>query len=182
MNFGYKLVCLYNKFSKFFKTYLGKDSGYNFINDIIEEGKYSRYVKKRYFNQELVMAKENNNDFMNSIKCCNCDNDYVDADVKVRDYCHITGKYRGSAHKDYNINLQLNHKIPIVFQQLENYDSHLIIQTLGKFNFEISVITNGLEELMSFTINNRLSFIDRFQFLNSSLDGLVKSLNKSGFK
>ena len=182
MNFGYKLVCLYNKFSKFFKTYLGKDSGYNFINDIIEEGKYSRYVEKRYFNQELVMAKENNNDFMNSIKCCNCDNDYVDADVKVRDYCHITGKYRSSAHKDYNINLQLNHKIPIVFQKLENYDSHLIIQTLGKFNFEISVITNGLEKLMSFTINNRLSFIDRFQFLNSSLDGLVKSLNKSGFK
>ena len=27
---------------------------------------------------------------------------------------------------------------------------------------------------MSFTINNKLSFIDSFQFLNSSLDSLVK--------
>ena len=31
---------------------------------------------------------------------------------------------------------------------------------------------------MSFTINNRSSFIDSFQFLSSSLDRLVKNVNK----
>ena len=35
---------------------------------------------------------------------------------------------------------------------------------------------------MSFTINNKLSFIDSFQFLSSSLDTLVKSLSKDDFK
>ena len=35
---------------------------------------------------------------------------------------------------------------------------------------------------MSFSINNKLSFIDRFQFLSSSLDSLVKNFNKDGFK
>ena len=35
---------------------------------------------------------------------------------------------------------------------------------------------------MSFTINNKLSFIDSFQFLSSSLDRLVKNLNKDDFK
>ena len=35
---------------------------------------------------------------------------------------------------------------------------------------------------MSFTINNKLGFIDSFQFLSSSLDSLVKNLNKDGFK
>ena len=35
---------------------------------------------------------------------------------------------------------------------------------------------------MSFTINNTLSFIDSFQFLSSSLDRLVKNLNKNYFK
>ena len=35
---------------------------------------------------------------------------------------------------------------------------------------------------MSFTINNTLSFIDSFQFLSSSLDRLVKNLNKNHFK
>ena len=31
---------------------------------------------------------------------------------------------------------------------------------------------------MSFTINNKLSFIESFQFLSSSLDSLVKNLSK----
>ena len=35
---------------------------------------------------------------------------------------------------------------------------------------------------MSFSINNKLSFIYSFQFLSSSLDGSVKNLNKDDFK
>ena len=35
---------------------------------------------------------------------------------------------------------------------------------------------------MSFNIINKFSFIDRFQFLSSSLDSLVKNLNKDYFK
>ena len=35
---------------------------------------------------------------------------------------------------------------------------------------------------MSFTVNNKLSFIGSFQFLSSSLDNFVKNLNKYGFK
>ena len=35
---------------------------------------------------------------------------------------------------------------------------------------------------MSFTINNELSFIARFQFLSSSLDSLVKNLSEDEFK
>ena len=35
---------------------------------------------------------------------------------------------------------------------------------------------------MSFTINNKLNFIDSFQFLNSSLDNFFKKINKDDFK
>ena len=35
---------------------------------------------------------------------------------------------------------------------------------------------------MSFIINNMLSFIDSFQFLSSSLDSLIKNLNRDDFK
>ena len=52
--------------------------------------------------------------------------------IKVGDHCHITRKYRGSAHRDYNINVKLNHKIPVVFYNLENYGSHLIMQNYSK--------------------------------------------------
>ena len=56
------------------------------------------------------------------------------------------------------------------------------MQELGKFNLKINVIPNGLEKYISFTINNKLSFIASFQFLRSSLDSLVKNLNKDDFK
>ena len=56
------------------------------------------------------MAKEDNEVFKNFTKYWICDNDYIDTDIKVRDHCHITGKYRGSAYSDCNIYLKLNHK------------------------------------------------------------------------
>ena len=140
---------------------------------MIKESKYCSDVMKKHFNKELVMTKKDNEDFENSTKCWICDNDYIDNDVKVRDHCHITGKYRGSAHRDCNINVKLNHKIPVVFHNLKNYDSHLIMQELGKFSLKINVILNGLEKYKSFSIN--LSFIVSFQFLTSSLDSLVKN-------
>ena len=52
------------------------------------------------FNKELVMTKEDNEDFENSTKCLICYNDYVHGDVKGGDHCHITGKCRGSALRD----------------------------------------------------------------------------------
>ena len=46
-NYGYKLVCIDDNFSKIFKTYLGEDAVYNFVNSMIEESKYySEAIKK----------------------------------------------------------------------------------------------------------------------------------------
>ena len=52
------------------------------------------------------MTSEDNENFKNYSKCWICDNDYVDNNVKVRGHYHITGKYRGSAHRDCNVNLK----------------------------------------------------------------------------
>ena len=51
----------------------------------------------------------------------------------------ITGKNEGSAHIDCNIIFELNHTIPIVFHNLKNDDSHLIMQDLDKTS-KINVI------------------------------------------
>ena len=106
----------------------------------------------KYFNKELVMTKEDNESFNDTTKCWIRDNNYVNNNIKVSDHCRISGKYGGSAHRDCNINLELNRKTPVVFHNLKNYDSHLIMQVLGKFNLKISVIPNGLKKYMSFTI------------------------------
>ena len=42
----------------------------------------------------------------------------------------------GSAHRDRNINLRLNHKLLVVFLNLKAFDLHLNIQKLDKFNLK----------------------------------------------
>ena len=50
-SYGYKLVCVKGKFSQPFKTYLGKDALYNFINSKIAKSKYCSDVMKKHFNK-----------------------------------------------------------------------------------------------------------------------------------
>ena len=111
---------------------------------------------------------------MNSTRCCICDNEYIYSDIKVKDYFRITEIYRGSTHRDCIINVKLIHKIHVVFHNLKNYDSHLIMQEMGKFNLKVNVIPSGLETYMIFSINEKLTFINSFRFLGSSLENLDK--------
>ena len=73
-------------------------------------------------------------------------------------------------------------KVSVIFHNLRGYDSHLIIREIGKFNVKVNVILNGLEKYMAFKINNNLVFIDSMQFMNSSLDVLVRNLFHNDFK
>ena len=56
------------------------------------------------------------------------------------------------------------------------------MQEIGKFDIKVNVIPNGLEKYIAFTINRNLVFIDSMQFVNSSLDSLVKNLSDNDFK
>ena len=47
---------------------------------------------------------------------------------------------------------------------------------------EISAIPNGLEKYMAFFLGKNLVFIDSMQFMNFSLDKLVKNLVDEDFK
>ena len=57
---GYKLVCVDNKFSKSFKSYLGEDAVCNFNNNMIEESNCCTDIMKKNLNKELVMTKKYN--------------------------------------------------------------------------------------------------------------------------
>ena len=70
---------------------------------------------KKHFNKKLVMTKKDVEDVTKSTKCWIRDNVYVNGDVEVSDHCHITKKYRRSAHRNCNINVKLTRKIPAVF-------------------------------------------------------------------
>ena len=64
------------------------------------------------------MSAENEERFQLSNICWTCNNFFDLGDNKVRDKCHITGKYRGSAH------WSLTKKVPVIFHNLRHYDSH----------------------------------------------------------
>ena len=98
---------------------------------------------------------------------------------KVRDHCHVTGKFREVAHWQP---FQLTKKIPVIFHNLKGYDSHLIFSELHKFDVKISLIPNGLEKHMAFFLGKNLVFIESMQFMNSSLDKLVNNLSDEDFK
>ena len=98
-----------------------------------------RSDKKKHFNKNLVMSERDKPVFQSSHKCWICDKLFDVRDNKVRDHCHVTGKYRGSAHWSCNINLRLTKKTPVIFHNLNGYDSHLIIQEMAKFDVGVGV-------------------------------------------
>ena len=100
---------------------------------------------KNHFNKNLVMTAEENEEFEKSDICCICGK-LIEFNDKVRDHCHITGKYRGSSHWSSNINIKISKKLPVIFHNLRGYDSHFIFKELSKFDCKISVISNGLEK------------------------------------
>ena len=136
---------------------------------------------KKYFNKNLIMIEEEEQ-FRSSNICWICEKLIDDDDEKVRDHCHVTSKFRGAAHWSCNINLPLTKKVPVIFHNLRGYDSHLIFCELKNFDVKIDVIPNRLQKYMAFLLNKNLVFIYSMQFINSSLEKLIKHFSDIDFK
>ena len=112
------------------------------------------------------MSEKDKQIFQSGKKCWICDKFFNVGDNNV--YCHITGKYGGSAHWSCNISFSLTKKVHVMFHNLRGYDdSHLVMREIGKFDLKVNVMPNRLEKCMAFTISNDLVFIDSMQFMKS---------------
>ncbi|CAJ0838645.1 13078_t:CDS:2, partial [Entrophospora sp. SA101] len=99
---------------------------------------------------------------------------------KVWDHNHITGKYRGSAHNDCNLQLRIQPwktPIPIVFHNFRGYDSHLVCESVGRSvnAHQITVIAETFERYKMMKVG-QMKYIDSMQFMNSSLAKLADNL------
>ena len=127
------------------------------------------------------MPTEDENNFQNLQNCWIC-NEKIIKD-KVRDHCHITGKFRGATHKECNSKLRIPRKLPIIFHNLEGYDGHLIFRKLNNFkDIDIQVIPKTDEKYMSIIVNRNIIFLDSLKFLKASLDTLEENLEDTDFK
>ena len=181
-SFANKVVCIDDRFTKSIVVYKGEHAAYEFIKLILQEHKYCRKIMNKHFNKNLIMTKKEENSFLESNNCWICKKLIDNDDEKIRDHCHVTGKLRGAAHWDCNINFQLTKKIPVILYNLKGYDSHLIFSELNKSDVKINVIPDGLEKYMAFFLGKNLVFIDSMQFMNLSLDKLVENLSDEDFK
>ena len=163
--------------NEYHKSPLGYDNVDWFVDEIIKLGnKMAFYFKNT--NKDIIMTQEDEDDYRNDNICRFCEKEILSD--KVRDHCHLTGKYRGPAHNTCNINVtqKQSNFIPFIFHNFSNYDCHMFFKKLvdkkkDKVDFEI--IPKANEEYISVTYGC-LRFIDSYRFLSSGLDKLVSNL------
>ncbi|XP_028416044.1 uncharacterized protein LOC114539626 [Dendronephthya gigantea] len=174
--FSYIVVSDHAKYSEPPVVYRGEDAVDEFLKCLEEEQKYIQ--EKLDWVEPMRIEREEEQAFQDAVHCHICG--YELGSDRVRDHCHVSGKYRGAAHNDCNLNYSFTGRIPVILHNLRGYDSHLIMQGLGKLKEKkINCIPNNTEKYISFSIDN-LDYIDSLQFMNASLEKLVSNLAKDG--
>ena len=81
--------------------------------------------------KDIIMKQEDEEDYENNNICRFCEKN-IESD-KVRNHCHLTGKYRGPAHNVCNINVRQadSNFIPFAFHKFSNYDCHMFFQKVS---------------------------------------------------
>ena len=108
--------------------------GYNAVENLFDNLKMLEIELNKYFRMEkpIRMTEEDTENFMSATHCIFCNEELLGS--KVRDHCHMTGKYRGAAHNTCNVNYNNRAtQIPVFCHNLKGYDSHFIISEAHKY-------------------------------------------------
>ena len=191
---GYSIFtsCSFDESKNKLNYYRGKDCMKQFCKDLREHVmKIIDYEKK-----EIVPLTTKEEICYNKQKICYiCKKEFNKSDKrrhKVRDHCHYTGKYRGSAHKICNLRCKVPKEILVVFHNGSTYDYHFIIKELVKeFDGNFDCLGENTERYITFSvplkkkienkdieINYKIKFIDSCRFMSSSLSKLVDNLSE----
>ena len=145
--------------------------------------------------QSMIIDPREQRAFDKAAACQKCKVEFslLGKRYKVRDHCHITGKYRGPLCNVCNSRLRLKRRtLPVIFHNFKGYDSHLICkQAIGEMpGWHLSVIPLTHEKYMSLRVSVEVGttptgkkryfqivFLDSFQFLSSSLASLTSTMD-----
>ena len=188
VSFCYYIKCFDdNVFSQKPRTYTGLDAMQKFVEWLEEDIKIIANIPAK----KMIYGGKEKEQYEKETKCWICKGELNND--KVRDHCHFTGRYRGAAHNECNLNYRKPNFTPVVFHILSGYDSHLFIKNLGFTAGNIDCIPNNEERYISFTKNievgsymnfegetkpkyHKIRFIDSWKFMAESLDKLVNNL------
>ena len=160
----------------FVKEFNDDDVAQIFI-DTLEKNIKDIY-KKIKFPKRMIMTMHDKTAYDNFTLFDIC-NEELGKD-RVRDHCHLSGKFRGATHEICNLKHKVSKFFPVVFHNLSGYDNHLFLKTLRNSEGDISCIPNNEKHYISFTkqvnVKHELRFTDSLRFMASSLDKLSSNL------
>ena len=204
ISFYYYIKCFDSKVSLPIKerSYTGKNAERVFLKYLEEDIKIIANIPEK----EIIFGEKEKERHNEETRCWIFKEEFDDKNKnkeKVKDHCHYTGRYRGAAHNECNLNYRNPNFMPVVFHNLSGYDSHLFIKNLGFSEGNIDCIPNNEEKYISFSKKIRVGtypkkaldangyifyeqkptyhtirFIDSFKFMATSLEKLVNNDNK----
>ena len=122
---GYCLVAIEQETGKLLMFKLKGSEGcmIEFVRTI-EVLAYDIYNKKQQFRKltSSIWKKDNKKPVARWV----CEENFDEADVKVVDHCHYSGKFIGFAHSQCNIQRRSLNFTPIVAHNLSHYELHLL--------------------------------------------------------
>ena len=122
----------------------GEDIGKKFVKSIEKDLKEVYKILKTVV--PIKISEKEEESFKNAVKCYACGLDLEED--RVRDHCQLTGKYRGAARSKCNLRMRTPKFVPVLFHNLEGYDSHLFVKSLGG---DVSCIPKTDEKYISFS-------------------------------
>ena len=170
-------------------THKDESVGMAFVNSLEED--IREIYQKFKWKKNLRITLEEEREFQFETVCHICEK--LLREDKVRDHCHLTGRYRGAAHSECNLAYKLPDFYPVIFHNLSGYDTHMFIKDLAETPGEIDCISKTEERYISFTktivvdsffkngeekkVRRKIRFIDSLKFMASSLEKLVNNLS-----
>ena len=175
-----------------------------FVEDCVEWFVYEMLeiegYMKTYFKNELEIKLDTNSENYDQTTCWLCEKNFRSKPKKenpiVKDHSLLTGRFRGLAHNNCNLNTRKAHIsfVSILFHNFSGYDCHLIFEKLinmateknNKIN-ENDIIAKSSEIYICVKIGCS-KFLDSYRFLAASLDKLpltltsFPSLDKNGME
>ncbi len=189
-------------------SYEGEDMGKAFVESLTEDLKPVYEILKKPKTMVISDSEKSQHDKAKNCYACNVEFETTQINektkkeekvIKCKDHCHITGKYRGAACSKCNLRMKVPKFVPVLFHNLEGYDPHLFVKSLGLEEGDIKCIPKTDEKYISFgknipmetfttidgkenTVCLEMRFIDSLKFTIKSLDKLVKTLGEDQFE
>ena len=169
--------------SGYYKSPIGYNKVDWFVDEVIKlEIKIA--VQFVNANKDTIRTAEDEKVYRNKNVCRFCEKN-IKCD-KVRDHCHLTGKYGDPAHSICNINVtqEQSNLIPLVVHNFSDYDCQMFFKNLvDKKNdkMKLDIIPQANEEYIIVTYGC-IRFRDSYRILPSSIDPLVKTIVNNSHK